>query len=97
MRAAGITGYQRRRRVRTTVPDQAGAKCPDLLKRDFTAPAPNRRYVGDITHPPPADETNLYLAAVIDCARPPPGHLGAARPHAHTPWPTKLSSRCHGH
>ena len=48
MRAAGIAGYRRRRRVRTTVPDQAGAKCPDLLKRDFTAPAPNRRYVGDI-------------------------------------------------
>jgi transposase InsO family protein len=40
---------------------------PDLLCRDFTAPAPNRRYVGDITYLPIADGSNLYLATVIDC------------------------------
>jgi transposase InsO family protein len=40
---------------------------PDLLRRDFTAPAPNQRYVGDITYLPLADGTNLYLATVIDC------------------------------
>ena len=39
MHAAGIAGYRRRRRVRTTVPDRAGARCPDLLRSDFTAPA----------------------------------------------------------
>lgn len=40
VRAAGIAGYRRRRRVRTTAVDQASAGCPDLLKRDLTAPAP---------------------------------------------------------
>ena len=40
---------------------------PDLLGRDFTAAAPNQRYVGDITYLPIADGTNLYLATVIDC------------------------------
>jgi transposase InsO family protein len=40
---------------------------PDLLSRDFTAPALNCRYVGDITYLPIADGTNLYLATVIDC------------------------------
>ncbi len=40
---------------------------PDLLKRDFTAQAPNQRYVGDITYLPLADGQNLYLATVIDC------------------------------
>ena len=40
---------------------------PDLLERDFTAPAPNQRYVGDITYLPLADGSNLYLATVIDC------------------------------
>jgi len=40
---------------------------PDLLGRDFTAQAPNRRYVGDITYLPLSDGTNLYLATVIDC------------------------------
>ncbi|MCW2833024.1 MAG: putative transposase orfB for insertion sequence element [Nocardioides sp.] len=48
MRAAGIFGYVKKRRVRTTIPDQAEAKVPDLLQRDFTAQAPNQRYVGDI-------------------------------------------------
>lgn len=67
MRQDGISGYQRRRRVRTTIPDQAEAKVPDLVKRDFTAPAANQRYVGDITYLPIADGSNLYLATVIDC------------------------------
>jgi transposase InsO family protein len=67
MRADGVHGYQRRRRVRTTIPQQADAKVPDLVKRDFTAPAANQRYVGDITYLPIADGTNLYLATVIDC------------------------------
>lgn len=67
MRAAGIAGYVKKRRVRTTIPEQTDQKVPDLLNRDFTAPAPNRRYVGDITYLPLADGTNLYLATVIDC------------------------------
>ena len=40
---------------------------PDLLRRDFTATAPNQRYVGDITYLPIGDGSNLYLATVIDC------------------------------
>ena len=55
------------KRVRTTIPEPSGHKVPDLLKRDFTAEAPNRRYLGDITYLPLADGTNLYLATVIDC------------------------------
>ena len=70
MRAAGIAGYVKRRKVRTTVPEPAEQKVRDLLKRDFTAEAPNRRYVGDITYLPlseAAGGANLYLATVIDC------------------------------
>ncbi|MCT2278664.1 IS3 family transposase [Micromonospora chalcea] len=66
MREHGLAGIRLRRRVRTTVPDQSGRKFPDLLGRDFTAPAPNCRYVGDITYLPLADGRNLYLATVID-------------------------------
>ena len=62
-----IAGYVKKRRVRTTIADQADQKVPDLLKRNFTADAPNQRYVGDITYLPLADGTNLYLATVIDC------------------------------
>ncbi|WP_148649538.1 IS3 family transposase [Novosphingobium barchaimii] len=67
MRLEGIRGYVKKRRVRTTIPEPSGQKYPDLLRRDFTAEAPNRRYVGDITYLPLADGTNLYLATVIDC------------------------------
>jgi len=67
MRTAGIAGYRRRRRVKTTVADLASQKVPDLLNRDFTAAAPNAKYVGDITYLPLATGGNLYLATVIDC------------------------------
>ncbi|OBB05369.1 integrase [Mycolicibacterium conceptionense] len=67
MRSVGIVGYRRRRRVRTTVADQATQKVPDLLQRDFTAAAANEKYVGDITYLPLATGANLYLATVIDC------------------------------
>jgi transposase InsO family protein len=67
MRTAGIAGYRRKRRVKTTVPDPANQRVPDLLGRDFTAAAPNATYVGDITYLPLATGGNLYLATVIDC------------------------------
>ena len=49
MHEHGIDGKGLRRRVRTTVPEPADRKVPDLLRRDFTADAANQRYVGDIT------------------------------------------------
>jgi transposase InsO family protein len=67
MRQRGIVGLHLRRRVRTTIPDASGRKHPDLLRRHFTAAAPNTRYVGDITYLPITGGTNLYLATVIDC------------------------------
>lgn len=67
MRENDIAGYRRKRRVKTTIPDPANQKVPDLVKRDFTAPAPNQRYVGDITYLPLEFGANLYLATVIDC------------------------------
>lgn len=67
MRQNGLAGIRLRRRVRTTVPDQADTPFPDLVNRDFTAATINEKYVGDITYLPLADGTNMYLATVIDC------------------------------
>jgi len=67
MKTNGVAGYRRRRRVRTTIPEPADQNVPDLLKRDFTTPAANQRYVGDITYLPLSDGEILYLATVIDC------------------------------
>jgi transposase InsO family protein len=66
MRRSGVQGLRLRRRCRTTVADPAAAKAPDLIGRDFTAPAANRRYVGDITYLPVGERGFLYLATVID-------------------------------
>lgn len=67
MREQHLPGLRLRRRVRTTVPEPADEKAPDLLQRDFTAEAPTRKLVGDITYLPLACGKNLYFATVIDC------------------------------
>jgi transposase InsO family protein len=65
MRAAGRAGCQRRRRGRTTVADPAHAPAPNLVARDFTALAPDRLWLGDITYLP-TREGWLYLAVLLD-------------------------------
>lgn len=52
MRAAGITGVRRGKQIRTTKPDPAAARHPDLVGRDFTATAPNQLWVTDLTFVP---------------------------------------------
>lgn len=67
MRKFSITGIRLRTRVRTTVPEPAATPVPDLFHRDFTAPEPGRKYMGDITYLPAGDGRFLYLATVLDC------------------------------
>ncbi|MFJ2061314.1 hypothetical protein ACIOMM_36165 [Streptomyces sp. NPDC087908] len=50
MRELGITGAVRGRKVVTTVADPGAARAPDLVERDFVAPAPNRTWVADFTN-----------------------------------------------
>ena len=50
MKTAALQGVRRSRRVRTTVPDEAAARPGDLVKRDFTATAPNQLWVVDFTY-----------------------------------------------
>ena len=52
MRAAGIEGVRRTKRVRTTKPDPGAPRHPDLVGRDFTAAAPNQLWVTDLTFVP---------------------------------------------
>jgi transposase InsO family protein len=51
MREHGIQGAKRRGKPwRTTTSDPSAPKRPDLVRRDFTASAPNRLWVGDFTY-----------------------------------------------
>jgi len=66
MREMGIAGASaRRKKPRTTVPDAGPGRPADLLERDFTAPAPDRRWVADITYVPTACGF-AYTAFVTD-------------------------------
>jgi len=65
MRAAGLVGCHRRRRARTTVADPAHTPAPNLVAREFAAPAPNQLWLGDITYVP-THEGWLYLAVLLD-------------------------------
>lgn len=64
MRRLGITGVRRGKPRRTTI--VGGDDRPDdLVHRDFTAPAPNRLWVADLTYVPIASGF-AYVAFIID-------------------------------
>ena len=65
MRAAGLVGCHRRRRARTTVADPTRPPAPNLVARDFAAPAPDRLWFGDITYVA-TQEGWLFLAVLVD-------------------------------
>ncbi len=51
MRSGGVQGAKRRgKQWKTTIVDPTAQKRPDLVKRDFTADAPDRLWVGDFTY-----------------------------------------------
>ena len=65
MRRAGLRGITRRKGTRTTIRDARTRPAPDLVERDFTADAPDRLWVADITYIP-TWAGFLFLAVVLD-------------------------------
>lgn len=65
MRRQGLQGRKPKHSKGLTKQDRSAPKFPDLLKRDFSAPAPNVKWCGDMTEIP-TDEGKLYLATVLD-------------------------------
>jgi transposase InsO family protein len=65
MRAHGIAGITRRKRRSLTKPDAGAAVVPDLIRRDFTAPMPGLKLIGDISCFATMQGW-LYLATVLD-------------------------------
>ena len=64
MRASGLVA-RRRRQFRVPKPSTALARVGNVLDRQFAAPAPNRRWVTDITYLT-TTQGWLYLAVVLD-------------------------------
>lgn len=65
MRSASIVGVSRRRGRCTTRRGAVETPAADLVRRDFTATAPNQLWVADITYVP-TWAGFLYLAVVLD-------------------------------
>ena len=66
MRQAGLQGaFMRKRKRSSTRRDPTATPAPDLVNRDFPAPAPNRLWVADISRIP-TGEGPLWLASVRD-------------------------------
>lgn len=65
MRQSGLSGVSRRRGPRTTVRKRDRDPSPDLVGRDFSATAPNRLWVADITYVPTGSGF-LFLAVALD-------------------------------
>ena len=65
MKADGLQGVSRRKWVTTTVRDADATPAADLVERRFSADAPNRLWVADITYIP-TWAGFLYLAVVLD-------------------------------
>ena len=65
MARQGLQGRSRRRRRGLTRPDKSAAPVPDLLRRDFTASAPDQKWVGDFKQAH-TDAGPVFLASVED-------------------------------
>jgi transposase InsO family protein len=65
MREHGLNAKPRRHRTRTTDSQHEQSVAPNLLNREFTATAPNPKWVADITAMGTAQGW-LYLAVVLD-------------------------------
>jgi len=65
MRQAGLVGVHRRRRARVVPRPEVRLLPPDLVRRNFRAPSPDRLWVADITYLP-TQAGFLYLATVLD-------------------------------
>lgn len=65
MREAQLVARAKRRFVKTTDSSHTNSVPQNLLKRDFTAAAPNEKWVGDITYLPTVNG-HLYLAVLLD-------------------------------
>jgi len=66
MRQAGLKARARKRYKNTTMSDHDQPVAANLLDREFTAQAPNQRWVGDTTEFVIGQSGKLYLATILD-------------------------------
>jgi transposase InsO family protein len=100
----GLVARRRKRRKNLTRPDKRAVPFPDLVKRDFTVPAPNVKWVGDMTEIP-TDEGNCTwrrrsTCSPAGCSATPPAAIRTpnwlVRPSRWPPPPAAVRTRWPG-
>jgi transposase InsO family protein len=77
-----LVARRKKRNKNLTRPDKRAVPFPDLVKRDFTAPAQDVKWVGDMTEIP-TDEGKFYLSTALDLfSRRLLGHATSCHPDA---------------
>jgi len=66
MRENGLVHKKKRNPLRLTKADKEAQAGDDLLKRDFSAEEPDKKWVTDITQLPTADG-KLYISGIFNC------------------------------
>lgn len=66
MREQGLKAQHRKRLTRSGVSEHDQPVAAKLLKREFTAPAPTQRWVGDTTEFVIRSGAKLHLAVIVD-------------------------------
>lgn len=66
MQALGLVARRKKRKWRAAAAEQSRPPAPNILARDFSAPLPNQRWVGDATELVIAGSAKLYLAVILD-------------------------------
>lgn len=85
MQAAGLQGRHPKAWRRTTIAGAKPVSAPDLIGRNFTAPAPDKAWCGDITY---VNVDRLGVRRNRDRPALPDGRrLGGRRPHAYQSGP----------
>jgi putative transposase len=97
MRQQGMSGVRRGKTPTTTTTGKDGTRAADLLNRDFTAPAPNRKWVADFTYVRTWSGM-VYVAFVVDVyARPIVGwHAMSTRPAELVLIPLRMAAWARG-
>jgi putative transposase len=88
MRELDIRGVRRGRRWITTRPGDAAERAPDLVRRDFTATAPNQLWVTDLTYVATWSGV-AYVCFIVDAFSRDDRQL-ARRAHAHRDGPRRV-------